>query len=285
MDTNQIPYRTISVHGKLLDLSTPRVMGILNVTPDSFYCNSRMQSEKAIAARIDEVFEQGASIIDLGAYSSRPGAADVSEEEEIARLRPALKEIRRKYPEALVSIDTFRSHVAEVCVQEYGADIINDISAGTLDEQMFDTMARLQVPYIIMHMQGTPRTMQQKPHYTDLLREIILYMEERLRMLDALGVKDVIVDPGFGFGKTLEHNYELLAGLKEFSILQRPMLVGVSRKSMIYNLLETTPEQALNGTTAVQTIALMQGADILRVHDVRQAMETIRIFSRLPYIP
>lgn len=264
-----------------MDLSTPQVMGILNVTPDSFYGESRTGTPDALLLRASQFLEEGASILDIGAYSSRPGAADVSEEEEIARLRPALELLFSHHPEAIVSIDTFRARVAEICVEEYGVAIINDISGGELDSRMFETVARLQVPYILTHIQGTPLTMQQAPHYEDLIKEIFLYMEEKLQRLYALGVNDVILDPGFGFGKTLDHNYELLASLQEFSLFKRPLLAGVSRKSMITNMLNVPSEEALNGTTALHTIALMKGADILRVHDVKQAVEAVEICQKV----
>lgn len=277
------PPKLINLKGTLRDLSQePLVMGILNVTPDSFFSPSRKQTLEEIEQRTDEILSQGAQIIDVGAYSSRPGAEDISEKEEIERLRPALELIRRKYPRAIVSIDTFRSRVAQVCVEEWGADIINDISAGDLDPDMFSTIARLRVPYIIMHMQGTPGTMQEAPRYKgNIVQEVLLYLEQKIQKLQALGVNDIIVDPGFGFGKTLEHNYQLLDGLQEFALLQRPLLVGVSRKSMIYRLLDTTPAHALNGTTAIHAISLMKGASILRAHDVREAVETVRIYQKM----
>ena len=273
--------KLINVRGQLLDLAAPQVMGILNVTPDSFYADSRTMSEEEIARRADEIITQGASMIDVGAYSSRPGAENISEQEEISRLCFALRIIRERHPQAIISIDTFRSRVADFCVQEYGADIINDISGGSIDPQMFATVARLGVPYILMHLKGIPQTMQQNPTYEDVVREVILYMAERLRQLNELGVKDVIIDPGFGFAKTLEHNYELMNALQDFSILERPILVGISRKSMIYKLLDGTPSDSLNGTTCLNTIALMKGANILRVHDVREAVEVVQIVKQL----
>lgn len=263
----------------------PLVMGILNVTPDSFFAPSRKQTLAEIEQRADEIVAQGAEIIDLGAYSSRPGAEDISPEEEIARLRPALRLIRDKYPRTLLSVDTFRSRVAQACVEEWGADIINDISAGELDPGMFPTVARLKVPYILMHMQGTPRTMQEAPHYNNVVQEVIAHLAQKIQTLQALGVGDIIVDPGFGFGKTLEHNYQLLDGLQEFSILRRPLLVGVSRKSMICRLLDISPAAALNGTTALHAIALTKGASILRAHDVREAVETVRIYRKMKECP
>lgn len=267
----------INVNGTLLDLSTPCVMGILNVTPDSFYAGSRMQTEMEIARRVEQIVTEGAGIIDIGAYSSRPNADNVSAREEMERLRTGLSVLRRVKPDAVVSVDTFRADVARMCVEEYGVAIINDIAAGEMDEEMFRTVAELNVPYIMMHMQGTPQDMQQHPHYDNLLKEVLQYFARKVQQLRDLGVKDIILDPGFGFGKTLEHNYELLNHLEEFRIFELPLLVGVSRKSMIYRLLGTTPQESLNGTTVIDTICLLKGADILRVHDVKEAVETVRI--------
>lgn len=271
----------MNVNGRLLDLSTPQVMGILNVTPDSFYAGSRMQTEAQIAARVEQMLEEGADMIDIGAYSSRPGAADISVQEEMDRLRAGLRIVRRMHPDAIVSVDTFRAAVACMCVEEYGVAIVNDISGGEMDKDMFPTVARLGVPYVLMHMQGTPQNMQQQPHYDSLLGDIFRYFARKVQQLRDLGAKDIVLDPGFGFGKTLEHNYELLAHLEDFRIFGLPLLVGVSRKSMVYNLLGTTPAEALNGTTAVNTVCLMKGADILRVHDVRQAVEAIKIITKM----
>lgn len=271
----------INVNGRLMDLSAPRVMGILNVTPDSFYAGSRMQTEEAIAQRVRQIVDEGADMIDIGAYSSRPNADHVSQEEEMERLRMGLAVLRRVAPEAVVSVDTFRADVARMCVEEYGVAIINDIAAGEMDGKMFETVADLRVPYIMMHMQGTPQDMQQRPHYDNLLKEVFLYFAKKVQQLRDLGVKDMILDPGFGFGKALEHNYELLAHLEDFSVFELPVLVGVSRKSMIYKLLDTTPADALNGTTVIDTICLLKGADILRVHDVRQAVETVKIVEKM----
>lgn len=272
---------TINVKGQLLDLSTPQVMGILNVTPDSFYSASRMQTEQEIAERVQQIIDEGASIIDIGAYSSRPNAVHISSNEEMDRLRMGLEIINRYHPEAIVSVDTFRAEIAERCVEEYGAAIINDISAGEMDKQMFETVTRLKVPYIMMHMQGTPQNMQQQPHYENLLKEIFLYFAQKIQQLRDLGMKDIILDPGFGFGKTLEHNYELMEHLEEFRLFELPLLVGVSRKSMIYKLLGNSPQEALNGTTVLNTVALMKGAHILRVHDVHEAVEAVRIVEKL----
>lgn len=271
---------TININGKLLDLSSPRVMGIVNLTPDSFYAESRAGGCDDVVQRVRGMLRDGADIIDVGAYSSRPGADDVSTEEEMRRLRRGLEAITREVPDAVISVDTFRADVAKMCVEEYGAAIVNDISGGQLDPMMHRTVAALHVPYILMHMQGSPQTMQAQPHYDDLLEELILYFSERINALHDMGVSDIIVDPGFGFGKTLDHNYQLLARMDELQELQCPVLVGVSRKSMIYQLLGTSPQDALNGTTALNMLALMHGADILRVHDVKPCVETIKIYNK-----
>lgn len=273
--------RYINVNGSLLDLSQPRVMGILNVTPDSFYAGSRTQTEAEIVRRVKQIVSEGAAIIDIGAYSSRSNADNVSAREEMERLRMGLKILFEIQPDAVVSVDTFRADVARMCVEEYGVAIINDIAAGEMDANMFHTVAALNVPYIMMHMQGTPQTMQQHPHYDNLLKEVFLYFARKVQQLRDLGVKDIILDPGFGFGKTMEHNYELLSHLEEFRIFELPLLVGVSRKSMIYRLLDITPQEALNGTTVLDTICLLKGADILRVHDVKEAVETVRIVQAM----
>lgn len=272
---------SVNVNGTLLDLSTPCVMGILNVTPDSFYADSRMCTESEIARRGRQIIEEGARIIDIGAYSSRPNATDISPQEEMARLRKGLEILAKECPGAIVSVDTFRADVARMCVEEYGVAIINDIAAGEMDPEMFRTVAKLNVPYIMMHMKGTPQTMQQQPHYDNLLVEVFQYFAKKIQQLRDLGLKDIILDPGFGFGKTLEHNYELLAHLEEFRLFELPLLVGVSRKSMIYKLLGTTPQESLNGTTVLDTICLLKGANILRVHDVREAVENVRIVEAM----
>lgn len=273
--------KTINVNGFLLDLSTPCVMGILNVTPDSFYAGSRKQTEKEISERVDRILTEGAKIIDIGAYSSRPNAENISSQEEMKRLRTGLEVILKEHPDAIVSVDTFRADVARMCVEEYGVAIINDIAAGEMDVDMLRTVAELNIPYIMMHMQGTPQNMQKAPHYDDLLKEIFLYFSKKVQQLRDWGVKDIVLDPGFGFGKTMEQNYELLAHLDEFHLFDLPLLVGVSRKSMIYQLLGTSPQEALNGTTALDTICLLKGANIIRVHDVREAVETIRIVEAM----
>lgn len=273
--------KTINIKGQLLSLDEPQVMGILNVTPDSFYAGSRKQTEAAIIDRIETILREGASIIDVGGYSSRPDAAEVSETEEMQRLEMALQPLLQHYPDVVVSVDTFRSSVARQCVEKYGVAMINDISGGELDERMFDTVAQLRVPYIMVHMRGTPQTMQQQTDYEDVTADLLKYFSQKLERLFRLGVNDVILDPGFGFSKTLTQNYELMRHLGDFRIFGLPLLVGVSRKSMIYKLLETTPEESLNGTTVLHAYALLQGADILRVHDVRAAKEAIRIVQQL----
>lgn len=268
---------TLNLRGRLLELREPLIMGILNVTPDSIFSESRTPDEEHIAQRVKQMMNDGADMIDIGGYSSRPGADDVSTEEEMNRLRRGLRIIRKLYPDVPVSVDTFRADVARMCIEEEGADIINDISGGMMDRQMFRTVAQLHVPYIMMHMQGTPDSMQLAPHYDNLRQEVMLYFAERIDRLCQMGVKDIIVDPGFGFGKTMEHNYELMAHLEDFHVFGLPLLVGISRKSMIYKLLGGTPQTSLNGTTVLNTIALTKGAHILRVHDVKEAVETKRI--------
>ena len=273
---------TINANGQLIDLGTPQVMGILNVTPDSFYSGSRKQTETEIAERVEQILAEGGQMIDIGAYSSRPNADDVSIKEEMERLRRGLRILREKAPDAIVSVDTFRADVAKMCVEEYGVQIVNDISGGELDKEMFSTVARLGVPYVLMHMKGTPQTMQEAPHYDDLMKEVLLYFAEKIQQLRDLGQKDIILDPGFGFAKTLEHNYELLSHLEALQIFELPILVGISRKSMIYKLLGTTAQEALNGTTVLNTICLMKGcANILRVHDVKECVETVNIYQQL----
>ena len=271
----------INVKGRLMDLSTPKVMGILNITPDSFYGGSRACTEETIERRVRQLLDDGADIIDIGGYSSRPYADDVPEEEEMNRLRKGLEVIARVSPDAVVSVDTFRSRVATECVEKYGVAMINDISAGDMDAAMLDTVARLNVPYVMMHMQGLPQNMQDAPCYGNVEREVFLYFARKVEELRLRGVKDIILDPGFGFGKTLEQNYELMAHLEDFRLFGLPLLVGVSRKSMIYKLLGTSPEEALNGTTVLNTVALLAGASILRVHDVREAVEAVSIVCKM----
>ncbi len=271
----------LNVNGQLLDLSVSQVMGILNVTPDSFFAGARSQTEAEIADRARQILDEGASIIDVGAYSSRPDAEHISVGEEMRRLRVGLGIITRNHPGAVLSVDTFRADVARMCVEEYGVSIINDIAAGEMDERMFATVAELGVPYVMMHMKGTPQDMQREPQYDNLLREVFYYFSRKIQQLRDLGAKDLVIDPGFGFGKTLRHNYELMSALHEFRVFELPVLVGVSRKSMVYRLLGGTPQDALNGTTVLHTVALMKGASILRVHDVHQAVEAVRIVGQL----
>lgn len=275
---------TLNLGGCLFCLDRPVVMGILNVTPDSFFAGSRTltadAAEESIRSRVRTILDEGAAMIDVGAYSTRPGAPEVTADEEMRRLAMGLEIVRREAPEAIVSVDTFRADVAKSCVRDFGVQIINDISGGELDRAMFHTVGRLGVPYILMHMQGEPRTMQDAPHYDNVTAEVITYLARRAQMLRDHGVKDIVLDPGFGFGKTLDHNYELMNRLEDFHELQMPLLVGISRKSMIYRLLGGTPDDALNGTTALNMIALMKGAHILRVHDVKAAVEAVKIYEK-----
>jgi dihydropteroate synthase len=268
---------SLNIGGRLMDLSIPKVMGILNVTPDAFFSSSRYMSEEGILFRTGEMIDQGVDILDVGACSTRPGIELVSEEEELVRLRMALHLIRKRWPDIPVSVDTFRSKVAEVVVNEFRVGIVNDISGGDLDKDMFATVARLKVPYILMHMQGKPATMQTNPHYEHLMAEVCQHLARRVADLRTLGANDIILDPGFGFGKTVEHNFELLRRLDEFELFDLPLLVGVSRKSMIYKTLEGAPEGSLNGTSILNTMALMGGAHILRVHDVKEAVECVKL--------
>lgn len=274
---------SLNIGGRLLSLDTPQVMGILNVTPDSFYAESRTAGEQNILNRVKQIQQEGGSIVDIGAYSSRPGADEVTTEEEMRRLREALIAIRREYPDTIISVDTFRADVAKMCVEEYGVQIINDISGGMLDARMFETVARLGVPYILMHMRGNPQTMQQMTQYQSFVKDVFIYFAEKLQQLRDLGQKDIILDPGFGFGKTLEQNYELMQHMNEFKMFDLPVLVGISRKSMIYKLFGTTPQESLNGTTILNTFALTQGVHILRVHDVKQAVEAVQIVNKIRY--
>jgi dihydropteroate synthase len=272
---------TSNVKGKLMDFASPKVMGILNITPDSFYEGSRKQTEKEIAGRVVQILEEGADIIDIGGYSSRPSAAYVDEAEEMNRLKYGLEILFREAPGAIVSADTFRPDIARRCVEDYGVAIINDISAGTLDDRMFETVARLQVPYIAMHIKGSPQTMMEQTDYTDLMREILLYFADKVTRLHQLGVNDVWIDPGFGFSKTTAQNYMILDKLEEFHIFELPILVGFSRKTMIREVLATTPSESLNGTTALNMFALTKGAHVLRVHDVKEAVQAIRLYNTI----
>ena len=275
-----IPY-TLDLRGKGFKLSQPKVMGILNVTPDSFYTESRKQTDYEIETRIRQMMEEGADILDIGAYSSRPFADDVSPEKEMQRLRQGLSILRKLYPEAIVSVDTFRADVARMCVEEYGVQIVNDISGGRLDPEMFKTVAQLGVPYILTHMKGTPQTMQKAPYYEDVMKEVCAFFQSNIRELQDAGVKDIILDPGFGFGKTVEHNYQILHNLDELHLFHLPLLAGFSRKSMIWKVLNITPEEALNGTTVLNTISLLKGTHILRVHDVKECVEVIKLTQAL----
>lgn len=272
---------TLNCNGTALDLSQPIIMGILNVTPDSFYDGGKYLGVEAAVQQAEQMIAQGATIIDVGGASSRPGANIVETEEEMRRVIPVISAIKQQYPDVILSIDTWRGVVAKAAVQA-GASIINDISAGSLDPDMFPTVAELNVPYILMHIKGTPENMQQNPEYQDITTEVLDFLIQKIAELRALGVKDIIVDPGFGFGKTIRHNYTLLNRLQEIkSVLQLPLLVGVSRKSMIYRLLDISPENALNGATALHVIALQQGANILRVHDVKEAVEVLKIIQEV----
>ncbi|TYA92174.1 dihydropteroate synthase [Seonamhaeicola marinus] len=273
---------TINCKGKLIDLSSPKIMGILNVTPDSFFDGGKYNDPSNILNQVEKMLTEGATFIDIGAYSSRPGADFVSENEELKRIVPIVALILEHFPETLISVDTFRAKVAKQCIEK-GAALINDISAGKLDDTMLQTVANLKVPYIMMHMRGTPQTMQKQTEYDDLVKDLIFYFSERISAAYAFGVTDIVIDPGFGFAKTLEQNYELLAKLELLKMIEKPMLIGVSRKSMIYKLLETTPDRALNATTSLNTVALQKGASILRVHDVKEAMECIKLFKMLSH--
>jgi len=271
----------INVGGKLLDLEIPKVMGILNITPDSFYKHSRFNTDEEILKAAVRMMEEGADILDVGGYSSRPGAVNITQEEEGKRVLRAIKLIRRELPEAIISIDTFRADLAKEAVVECGAHIVNDISGGDADTEMFSVIEKLNVPYIMMHMKGDPLTMQKNPVYKDVVADILSWFGERIFRLQSVGVKDIIIDPGFGFGKTADHNFDLLRRLSDFSIAGLPLMVGVSRKSMVWKTLEISADEALNGTTALNAIALVNGADILRVHDVKEAVQTIKLIKKL----
>lgn len=271
---------TINCNGTLIDLSTPKVMGILNITPDSFYDGGKYKNEKDILMQVEKMLLEGASFIDIGAYSSRPGAAHISEEEELQRVVPIVQLVTKKFEDIILSIDTFRSKVAKETITA-GAAIVNDISGGNMDKNMFQVIADLQVPYILMHMQGTPQNMQQHPSYNNVTTDLISFFAEKLFELRQLHVNDIIIDVGFGFGKTIEHNFQLLKELSLFKNLDVPILTGVSRKSMLYKTLNTNPKEALNATTVANTIAILNGTNILRVHDVKEAMEAVKITNML----
>jgi len=277
---NKIKLKSINCRGRLLDLSQPKIMGILNVTPDSFYAGSRVQNEQALLKQATKMLDEGASILDVGGASSRPGAATVSIEEECQRVIPVIELLTNAFPTAILSVDTFQAKVAKEAL-EAGAHIINDISAWSIDNQLVEVVADYQVPYILMHMQGTPQNMQQQPHYEDLLVDIMDFFIQKIRILKDKGLKDIILDVGFGFGKTIAHNYQLLQQMQVFQTLGYPLMTGLSRKSMIWKVLESSPQEALNGTTALHMIALQQGAQILRVHDVKEAAEVIRLWQCL----
>lgn len=273
------PY-TLNVSGKLLEVDSPIVMGILNATPDSFYSGSRCDSDEAVRMRVRQIVSEGGRIIDVGGYSSRPMADDVAPEDEWRRLSAALRIVRDEAPGAIVSVDTFRASIAERCVGEYGVDIVNDISSGQLDRAMIPTVARLKVPYVMMHMRGNPHTMQDFTDYGDVAADVMRFLGDRMKEAAYAGISDIILDPGFGFSKTLDQNYELLARMELLRELGYPLLVGVSRKSMVYKLLGTSPEQSLNATTVVNTLALLKGASIIRVHDVREAVEAVAVVEK-----
>lgn len=274
-------HQTINIKGNLLNLESPLVMGIVNITPDSFYKGSRKQSEKEVIERVQQIIDQGGTIIDIGGQSTAPTSTIHTAKEELERITPALSLIQREFPDAILSIDTFYSEVAKTVVEKYGVAMVNDISGGQIDQKMFATVAELNVPYILMHMRGTPQTMQLHTDYDNFIEDIIFYFSEKIAHLNRLGVNDIIIDPGFGFSKTLEQNFELMAYLKYFHIFETPLLVGISRKSMVYKSLETSVEESLNATTVLNTYALQSGANILRVHDVNEAVECVKLIGKL----
>lgn len=271
----------LNINGTLWVSDSPVVMGILNVTPDSFFSQSRCTDDTSILRRAEEIVSQGGEIIDIGGYSTRPNCGEVDEMEEMVRVATAVKLVRREFPDIPISIDTFRSNVAKAAVGDFGANIVNDISGGDIDPKMFETVAALNVPYVLMHMRGTPQTMGENLEYKDFKSEVFSYFARRIDMLRLMGVKDIIIDPGFGFSKTMEQNYALMDDLELFSLFKMPILVGVSRKRMVWQLLGKTPGESLNGTTVLNTAALMKGANILRVHDVREAVEAVRICEKI----
>ncbi len=270
---------TINCKGQLIDLSIPKVMGILNVTPNSFFDGGKYKNESEILSQVQKMLNDGATFIDIGAYSSKPNAEFVSEEEELLRIVPIVNLILENFPETLISIDTFRSEIAKACI-ENGAAMINDISAGNLDDKMPETIAKYNVPYIMMHMRGTPKTMQTMTNYENIVKEMLFYFSEKVALARSLGINDLILDPGFGFAKTVEQNYEVLQKMELFNVLELPILAGFSRKSMIYKTLNSSAEEALNGTTVLNTLALSKGAKILRVHDVKEAMECVTLYTK-----
>jgi dihydropteroate synthase len=273
--------KTINLGGRLICIDKPMVMGIVNVTPDSFYDGGKYNREKTLIERVTKIVEEGADFVDIGGYSTRPGASQISMEEELERLLPAVRMVKKHFPDIAVSIDTFRSEIVNRIFEEAGAFIVNDISGGNFDSKMFETVAELGLPYILMHIQGTPSSMQKNPTYDDVVQDIIICFSERVKKLRLLGVNDIILDPGFGFGKTMEQNYELLNRLDAFKIFQLPIMTGISRKSVIWKLLDITPDESLNGTTVLNTLALTGGANILRVHDVKEAVEAVLIVEEI----
>lgn len=283
MDKDTLFYKkhTIACNGKIIDISVPIVMGILNITPDSFFDGGKYLDKEKILEHTEKMLNEGASIIDIGAYSSRPGADEVGEKEELNRLSFALDIIRENFPDAVLSVDSFRAAIAANVIEKYKIDIINDISGGNIEPEILDVVASAKVPYITMHMQGNPQTMQNNPVYKHVVKDVLDYFIKHISLLRDKGINDIIIDPGFGFGKTIDHNYQLLAGLDVFQMLELPVLVGLSRKSMIYKLLGTSPDESLTGTIALNFIAIQKGASILRVHDVREAVETISIYKKL----
>ena len=272
---------TVNLNGNLVDLSTPVVMGILNVTPDSFYDGGEYTNETAIIKRAKQIIEEGGQFIDIGAMSTRPGAKEISFQEEFDRLLPAVRAVKKEFPEALLSVDTYRTEIIQSVYNEIGDFIVNDISGGTFDSKMFETVAELHLPYILMHTKGKSDSMQNNPVYDDVLKEVILFLSAQVQKLKLLGVCDIFIDPGFGFGKTVDHNYELLNRLDAFKIFELPVLVGISRKAMIWRELAINPDKSLNGTTVLNTLALTGGADILRVHDVKEAVETLKLVGKI----
>jgi dihydropteroate synthase len=271
----------INVRGKLIDLGKPRIMGVINITPDSFYSGSRYSGANSVSEAVSRMISDGADFIDIGGCSSRPGAETISVEEERSRIMDPIRLITSEMPDVIISVDTFRSEIAREAIRDCGAHMINDISGGEADPGMFSLVAELNVPYVLMHMQGTPSSMQQNPQYEDVVSDLLKWFGKKLIKLQSAGVKDIIIDPGFGFGKTIAHNFEILRRLRDFSITGMPLLAGLSRKSMIWKTLETSPDDALTGTSVLNMVALMNGADILRVHDVKQAADTIKLYERL----
>lgn len=268
---------TINCGGELLDLSQPKIMGILNIAPDSFYDGGKYASKEKFLERVSTMINDGCDIVDIGAYSSRPGAENITSDKELKRLLPVLEIVRTEFPDIIISVDTFRSELAKKVVVDFNVNIINDISAGNMDNKMFETIAGLNVPYILMHMKGNPQSMQDNPQYNNVIQELLNYFSEKVEKLKLLGVNDLIIDPGFGFGKTVDHNYQILKYLDDFKIFELPIMIGLSRKSMINKILDISSEEALNGTTVLNTLALINGANILRVHDVKEAKESIKL--------